>query len=286
MDEPRPHPVSLLLAPAAVVIGLAAGFLVTVIVEVVGHAFGSSLTNPSAAVSLVSDYLFDLCFVAAALYLVVLRRGLTGRPVMAAASFGYRRIPWRIGVAAVLLAAGAYYGISFVYSLLVTVRGTDKLPSELGVTHSTVAALFTAIFVCVVAPICEEFFFRGFLFGVLRGIRARIFGQEFGTLIAAIIVAVLFGLAHSGSAKPEYLIPLGLLGFVLCLVRWFTGSLYPCMAIHAINNAVALGVNELHWGPAPIVAVAVSSLTAIALITGPLSGPVPWRPRRELASGG
>jgi membrane protease YdiL (CAAX protease family) len=251
--------------------GLAAGLIVTFIVEAVGHALGSPLNNPTPAVDLVSNYLFDLCFVGAALYMAVLRRGVSGREVMGADDFGYRRIPWRLGIAAVVIAAVSYYGISYVYGLLVTIHGTDKLPSELGATHSTAAAIATAVFVCAVAPMCEEFFFRGFLFAVLRQMRVRAFGQEWGTLIAAIIVALLFGLAHSGSAKPEYLIPLGLLGFVLCLVRWYTGSLYPCMAIHAINNAVALGVNEMHWGPAPIVGVAAASLTAIALITGPIS---------------
>jgi membrane protease YdiL (CAAX protease family) len=271
MDSKRSHPLSLLMAPAAVFMGLAAGLIVTLVIQAVGHAFGSPLDTPTPAVSLVSDYCFDLCFVGAALYMAVLRRTVSGAESMDAADFGYRRIPWRTGVAAVVIAAVAYYVISYVYSALVPIKGTDKLPTELGVTHSTAAAIFTAMFVCAFAPICEEFFFRGFLFGVLRQIRVRCFGQEWGTLIAAVIVALLFGLAHSGSAKPEYLIPLGLLGFVLCLVRWYTGSLYPCMAIHAINNSVALGVNEMHWGPAPIIGVAVGSLAAIALVTGPFS---------------
>jgi membrane protease YdiL (CAAX protease family) len=273
MESERSHPLSLLMAPAAVFIGFAAGLVVTIIVQAVGHAFGSSLNTPTPAVSLVSDYCFDLCFVGAALYLAVLRRSVVGSAAMGAADFGYRRIRWRTGIAAVVLAAAAYYLVSFLYGLLVTIRGTDKLPSELGATHSTTAAIFTAIFVCAFAPICEEFFFRGFLFGVLRQMRVRIGSREWGTLIAALVVALLFGLAHSGSAKPEYLIPLGLLGLVLCLVRWYTGSLYPCMAIHAINNSVALGVNEMHWGPGPIVAVAVGALAAIALVTGPLSRP-------------
>jgi membrane protease YdiL (CAAX protease family) len=271
MDDKRSHPLSLLMAPAAVFMGLAAGLIVTLVIEAVGHAFGSPLDTPSPAVSLIADYFFDLCFVGAALYMAVLRRGLSGRESMGASDFGYRRIPWRTGAAAVVVAGVAYYVISYIYSLLVTIKGTDKLPSELGVTHSTAAAIFTAVFVCAFAPICEEFFFRGFLFSVLRQMRVRVFGQDWGTLIAALIVALLFGLAHSGSAKPEYLIPLGLLGFVLCLVRWYTGSLYPCMAIHAINNSVALGVNEMHWGPGPIVGVAVGALAAIALVTGPFS---------------
>ena len=51
-------------------------------------------------------------------------------------------------------------------------------------------------------------------------------------------------------AYPQYLVPLGFLGFVLCVVRWKTRSLYPCMALHSINNSLALGVNQLNWNGA------------------------------------
>jgi len=58
---------------------------------------------------------------------------------------------------------------------------------------------------------------------------------------------------------------------VLCLVRWRTGSLYPCMALHSVNNALALGVNQEHWGAGAIAALAVGSLIVIGLLTGPLA---------------
>ena len=269
--EPDPSRPSWLLAPAGVLMGLAFGLLTAILVQSVGHAFGSSLDHPTPAVELVSDYLFDASFVVAALYLAVIRRGATGRGGLGRADFGYRRIPWRVGIGVVLVAGLGYYAVSFVYGQLVSVHGNEKLPPELGVTHSTAAAIATAVFVCAVAPMCEEFFFRGFLFAVLSKVRIRVAGQEWGTLLASLILAILFGLAHSGSAKPQYLIPLGLLGFVLCLVRWFTGSLYPCMAIHAINNSLALGINELHWSAPVIVLVAAAALATIAAITGPLS---------------
>jgi hypothetical protein len=89
--------------------------------------------------------------------------------------------------------------------------------------------------------------------------------------VAAVIVGILFGFAHLGSAPLEYLVPLGFLGFVLCLVRWRTGSLYPCMALHSANNALALGVNQEHWSAGAIVALAVGSLLVIGTLTGPLA---------------
>jgi hypothetical protein len=67
------------------------------------------------------------------------------------------------------------------------------------------------------------------------------------------------------------LIPLGFLGFVLCIVRWKTGSLYPCMAIHSVNNSLALGYNELHWNAADILGLMAGALLVIGAITGPLA---------------
>jgi uncharacterized protein len=256
---------SLWIAPAAVVLGLAAAIFATLLVEIVGSAFGSSLNHPTPAVNLIADLCFDLSFVGAALYFVVLR-GWMNR-----ADFGYRRIPLRTGVIGLLLAGVSYYVVTYVYGVIVSVHGSDKLPSELHVNSSTAAAIGAAAFVCVVAPICEEFFFRGFLFGVLRRIPVHAFGRDAGPVVAALIVGLLFGLAHSGSAHPVYLIPLGFLGFVLCMLRWRTGSLYPCMALHSLNNSIAMGVNELGWGAGLVVALAVASLLVVGLLTLPLS---------------
>jgi uncharacterized protein len=249
----------------AVLLGFSGGVIVSIIAEGVGAALGASTTNPPPAVNIAADFLFDGAFVLAALYLSVLR-GWMGR-----AEFGYVRIPWRLGASAFLLAAVGYYLVSLVYSQLFSVHGTDRLPSDLGVQSSTWAAIATSVFVCVAAPIAEEFFFRGFLFGVLRRLNVRVGGRQLGPWVAALIVGVLFGLAHFDSAQPEFLIPLGFLGFVLCIVRWKTGSLYPGMALHSINNCVALGVNELSWGAGKVVGLCVGSLLLIALLTGPLS---------------
>ncbi len=172
-----------------------------------------------------------------------------------------------------MLAAGfAYYVVTLAYAAVFSLHGTDKLPSGLGVHHAGLGGRRQLVFVCAVAPMAEEFFFRGFLFGMLRRMRVTVAGHEAGPWIAAVIVGVLFGLAHFDSAQPEFLIPLGFLGFVLCIVRWKTGSLYPCMALHSLNNSVALGGNEhLGWNAGEILALIVGSLALIALVTWPLS---------------
>jgi membrane protease YdiL (CAAX protease family) len=264
-SESEPARAPYWVAVAAIALGLAGGLVATILVQGVGVGLGSSASHPTPAVTIVSDIVFDLAFVGAALYFCLLR-GWMGRR-----DFGYAPVSWKLGLAAFGLAALAYYLVTLAYAAVFSVHGTDTLPSDLGVHRSTWAAIGATMFVCVVAPICEEFFFRGFLFGVLRRMNVRVAGRQIGPWLAALIVGVLFGLAHFDSADPQYLIPLGFLGFVLCLVRWKTGSLYPGMALHGLNNCLALGVNEFSWGAGRIVALCAGTLLVIALITGPIS---------------
>ncbi|MBV9804526.1 MAG: CPBP family intramembrane metalloprotease [Solirubrobacterales bacterium] len=268
-DPPAEHreevPWPIWTAPVAVLTGLVVGVIGSVVVLGIGTATGGNKNSP--AVNLVSDLVFDVGFVLTALYFA----SRQGRP--RPADFGYRRIAVSLGIGAFLAGGIGYYVVTAAYQSLVHLHGTDKLPQSLGVGNSTVALAAAGVFVCVVAPIAEEFFFRGFIFGALRRWRVTIRGRDVGTWLAAVLTGILFGLAHTGSAAAQYLVPLGFLGFVLCLVRWKTGSLYPCMALHSANNALALGVNQLHWNAGEIFALLAASITVVGAITLPLS----WR---------
>jgi uncharacterized protein len=255
------------MAPAAIVMGFALGLVGTAVVSIAAAAAGTSISHPTPAVSLTEDLVFDLSFVAAALYFAGLKNPRRAR------DFGFRRVRLRGAAQAFLLAGISYYILTSVYSSFVHLHGSDKLPSELGVSKSTAALIGAALFVCVIAPIAEEFFFRGFIFGVLRRWKIVVGGRDVGTVLAAIITGILFGLAHTGSASSQYLIPLGFLGFVLCLLRWRTGSLYPCMALHSVNNSLALGINQLHWNVAEILGLIAAAMVAIWLLVGPLAAP-------------
>jgi membrane protease YdiL (CAAX protease family) len=263
-------------APAAVALGLALGSIADLMVSIVGAATGANLSHPPPAVNIFGDIVFDFGFVAAAIYVASLSGG------MRLSSFGFRRAAlWR-AVGIVALAAFCYFIATDVYAALLALHGREQLPTGLGSTSDTAAMIGVGVFVTVIAPICEEFFFRGFLFGVLRSWLAP---RAWGTWVAAIITGILFGAAHFGSASAKYLVPLAFLGFVLCIVRWKTGSLYPGMALHSINNALAFGVDELHWDAAKIVAMAIVALAAITAITGPLGTrePAVARPMRAAA---
>ncbi|MGI8429261.1 MAG: CPBP family intramembrane glutamic endopeptidase [Solirubrobacteraceae bacterium] len=261
-DEP---PWRVWTAPAAIGLGLAFGAVASIVVAVVAQVGGSSVSHPSAAVNIIGNVLFDLAFVVAALYFVRLQ----GRP--RAADFGFRQTPLRLGGAVFLIGGVGYYVLTALYAAILGLHGSERLPTSLGVGRSTAADVAVVAFVCVIAPIAEEFFFRGFIFGALRRWRIQVGRRNIGTLLAGVVTAILFGLAHAGSASPKYLVPLALLGLILCFVRWRTASLYPCIALHSFNNCLAVGLNQFHWNLAEIFALMAGSLLVIGAATGPLS---------------
>jgi membrane protease YdiL (CAAX protease family) len=63
-------------------------------------------------------------------------------------------------------------------------------------------------------------------------------------VLAAILSGIVFGGVHLGSSPIGYLVPLAFFGVGLCLLYEWTGSLYPPIALHALNNSIALGANQ------------------------------------------
>ena len=253
--EPRPRPESSgwkpWLAWAALVAAFVGALFGALVVGAIGSAAGSSFSDPSPAVSISATILQDLSFIAAAL----LFASTAGRPLPE--QFGLR--PTRVWPAIGWMAAAfaAFYAFTLVWVAILGVSPDDsKLPDELGVDDSTAALLAVAFLVAVVAPIAEEFFFRGFFFGAMRNWK--------GMWPAAIITGLVFGGIHIGSAEPAFLLPLAFFGFALCLLRERTGSLYPGIALHCMNNSLAFGVSQ-HWGW-EIVVLFVCALSLISLV--------------------
>ena len=61
------------------------------------------------------------------------------------------------------------------------------------------------------------------------------------------------------------LVPLAGLGFGLCLLYRYTGSLYPCIVSHALNNSIAFASLE-GWGWQEFVLLIAASLAAIGML--------------------
>jgi membrane protease YdiL (CAAX protease family) len=135
----------------------------------------------------------------------------------------------------VLLGYGAFVVLAAAWTSALGITDRENVPVELGTRDSTAALVGAALLVCVVAPICEELFFRGYLFAALR---------RRGLVLAALVTGLAFGGAHVASAPIGFIVPLGVLGVILCLLYERTGSLYPCMGLHALNNSIAFGVGD------------------------------------------
>ena len=129
---------------------------------------------------------------------------------------------------------------------------------------------------CVIAPIAEEFFFRGFFFGALRKWTDRDRWPRHRNLAGGDHHRpAVRARPHGFGPASQYLIPLGFLGFVLCIVRWKTRSLYPCIALHSANNALALGVNQLSWNAIEILGLVLASWLVVGSLTLPLAARAP-----------
>jgi uncharacterized protein len=93
-------------------------------------------------------------------------------------------------------------------------------------------------------------------------------------LPAAALTGIIFGAIHLGGTDIEFIVPLMVFGFFLCLLYVWTGSLVPCIVLHALNNALALGVSE-EWGAATVLAM-VGAAAAVALIVRPFARRDSW----------
>jgi ABC-2 type transport system permease protein/sodium transport system permease protein len=88
----------------------------------------------------------------------------------------------------------------------------------------------------LVPAVFEELCFRGFLISSLRTVVSAGW--------AAVIAAVLFGLFHE-VISPGRLMTSTFIGLVLGWVRVRTGSVLPCIVLHAVHNGLLLSIN--HW---------------------------------------
>jgi membrane protease YdiL (CAAX protease family) len=174
--------------------------------------------------------------------------------------FGLRRVPLRLALKWAVLGVVAFYVITAIYSVAVPTDVEQKTTDELGADEGTFGLIVAGLMVMVVAPFGEELFFRGFFFRALR--------SKLSLYVAAAVDGVLFGAIHYSGEGAEGLLllpPLMLLGFIFCVVYEKTGSLFPVIAMHAFNNAVAYAVQaDDGWqvsvvvGPAVLVACALA----------------------------
>ena len=212
------------------------GFLVALIstllvVGIVAAATGASTDDQNATFTVVATFLQGVIFIGTA----VLFASFAGKP--RAEHFGLRRSRFWPTVGWAALGLFSFYAVAALYTAIVQPDAEQTVAQDLGADQGTLGMIAAGFMVICVAPVAEEFFFRGFFYRALR--------SRYSVLVAALIDGILFGIIHWDLSTADGLLivpPLAALGFMFCLVYERTGSLYPVIALHALNNAIAFGV--------------------------------------------
>ena len=148
------------------------------------------------------------------------------------ADFGWRGVPLRVILSKVL----GLYAMTWVFNICYAIAlfnygfnppETDVYSKLLGqVTWYTL--ILNLLLAGVLAPLVEETLFRGVIFGSLQA--------YFGKWTAAVISATVFSALHF---QAYGFLPRFVLGMVLVYLYDKYNSLYPSVALHALNNIVA-----------------------------------------------
>ena len=159
---------------------------------------------------------------------------------------------------AILWAAAVFVGFLAVLYIVSELHKVDDqaLVEDVKAEDSVLVLGVYALLICVCAPFFEELFFRGFMFTIVW--------RKVGPWWAALIVGATFGVLHAGGSSWLSVVALGAFGVGLCLLYWRTGSIVPCMALHALNNSLTFAsVKDLD--PALFAGVVIIS---VGVVTG------------------
>ena len=147
-------------------------------------------------------------------------------------ALGFRRYPIGRTLSWVVVLMVAIFGINALYSYLITALHLNlQTNDQLLLQQSKVAPLTTyatLLAAVIVAPFCEEVFFRGFVFPGLRR------GMPVGWAI--ILSSLLFAVSHTDPGSFAVLL---IIGLALAILRWRTRSIWPPILLHTLNNGIA-----------------------------------------------
>jgi len=249
LDPPTRVPV---WAPIAAMLAAFLGGTVAFAVLAVGSG-ASSVENPPEGVTLGATLVQDVLLVVFALLAVRVYDGEV-RPDW----LGLRKTPFWPAVGACVVMMVGWWIFQLLVVLIFGQPEQQDLVEELKTERSALVLVSFGLLVCVLAPVCEELFFRGLMF--------RVFADRMGLIGGAVLSGAIFGLVHLTGGPLTTGLVLFALGFGFALVRWWTGSLLPSMGLHALNNAVSFGVTlTFAWW---IVLLVVAGSTALVLALG------------------
>lgn len=156
--------------------------------------------------------------------------------IAAPAALGLRA-PLRPAIRLAVLAYLVYIACALVINAVLSPEQED-IARDLGLGEGVLESIAAGFLIIVAASITEEVFFRGFVF---PGLRSRL-----PFALAAVISAAVWALLHFNPENPAgswgVVLQLTVLGVALAWVYERTGSLWPSIGIHALNNALAFAL--------------------------------------------
>jgi membrane protease YdiL (CAAX protease family) len=222
-----------LVVLAAFLLVLVAQVLVVIVVELAGGDIARVTESDAATIGF--TVVLDLALIACTVAVVA---WLGSRPTPA--SFGLRMPEWRSALGWTAAAYATFWIAAIVIGILFGEPEEQDIVVDLKAEDSLLVLSGFAVMTCVLAPLAEEFFFRGFLLRVLH--------ERTNAVIAVLVTGIAFGLVHLPSGDWIGTIVLSLFGMALCVLFIVTSSLLPCIMLHAFHNSISFGfTKELPW---------------------------------------
>jgi uncharacterized protein len=224
--------VEIIKAVLLIVLGLVGLSLLTALaVSIAGEAMDAPQRMSSPLLFLLGAGIYGLVILA--VYLFAVRR-----PGSSWAAVGLREFAWWWGPAVFGLILFEFSGMALINTVLVPlVTGSPfenpQVEAITGGLHLTYRELgLLLLLIAVVAPLAEELFFRGMIYPVMR--------RRWGPTGAISLNALVFALAHF---IPILMPGLFFVGLILAWVRERSGSVWPGILLHMLQNGiVVLGI--------------------------------------------
>lgn len=124
--------------------------------------------------------------------------------------------------------------VSFIYVLaLRSVFGIEAPSSKIDelVRSGNVSGNILIVVTAVVAPFCEEIYFRGFLYSAFK--------KNFGVTIGIFLSSFLFAAAH---LEPYSFIPIMVIGWILAYIFEKTKSIFTVIFLHSAYNLILISI--------------------------------------------
>ena len=202
------------------------GFFITITI------FGTvvAVLNPQAGAITTGAMLTNLLLQVFVYLPFVIRFGMLSSPVRAKFSVGATAIHLLLALVSIIVPFCILEQLGF-FRWLTELTGCPELQDIVVMFRdgNTELRLVIAAAAVIVAPVCEEVVYRGFIYNILKLYSCR--------TVAILLSAQLFSVIHGSLAQT---LPLLIFGVVQCILYDKARSLWLPMVLHAVYNGLML----------------------------------------------